>query len=92
MRVHCGKSSPKTGQYPQMNTASRLLQLFGLACLGVVVLTHVAERLRIFPSMGWGLPDSPGHYLDFASAILGCALLVIGFALRVAGRRKRGHS
>jgi hypothetical protein len=30
----------------------------------VVVLTHVAEKLDLFPVMGWGLPDSPGHYLD----------------------------
>jgi hypothetical protein len=35
----------------------------------VVALTHVAEAFNIFPSMGWGLPDSPGHYLDLASAV-----------------------
>jgi hypothetical protein len=33
------------------------------------MLTHVAERLRILPGMGWGLPDSPGHYLDLVCAI-----------------------
>jgi hypothetical protein len=42
------------------------------------VLTHVAEWLRVFPGMGWGLRSSPGHYLDFVSALLGCALLIVG--------------
>jgi hypothetical protein len=32
----------------------------------------------LFSRMGWGLPDSPGHYLDFVSAVLGCALLIAG--------------
>jgi hypothetical protein len=30
------------------------------------MLTHVAERFDLFPGMGWGLPNSPGHYLDLA--------------------------
>jgi hypothetical protein len=59
-------------------TVWRWLQLFGAACLGVVVLTHVAERLELFPSMGWGLPDSAGHSLDLVSAILGLTLLPVG--------------
>jgi len=29
----------------------------------------VAERWHIFPEMGWGLPNRPGHHLDLASAI-----------------------
>ena len=74
-----------------MIVVSRLLQLFGLACLVMVVLTHIAEKLRVFPSMGWGLPDSRGHYLDLVSAILGCTLLLIGLVLRVAARKGR-HS
>jgi hypothetical protein len=48
----------------------------------IVVLTHVAERFHLFPSMGWGLPDSPGHYLDLFSAIGGVALLLAAFVLR----------
>jgi hypothetical protein len=60
-------------------TIWRLLQLIGTACLVVVVLTHVAETLELFPEMGWGLPTSPGHYLDLVSAILGCTLLPLGF-------------
>jgi hypothetical protein len=54
----------------------RLLAILGIAFLIVVVLTHVAEHWCLFPEMGWGLPDSPGHYLDLTSAILGVALLL----------------
>lgn len=54
----------------------RWLTFSGIACLIVVVLTHVAEHSRILPGMGWGLPNSPGHYLDLSSAILGAILLV----------------
>jgi hypothetical protein len=43
------------------------------------VLTHIAEVFQIFPTMGWGLPNSAGHYLDLVSAILGCTLLPLGF-------------
>jgi hypothetical protein len=59
-------------------TVGRCLLLLGFVCLTVMVLTHVAERLHVIPGMGWGLPDSPGHYLDFVSALLGCALLIAG--------------
>ena len=52
-------------------TAGRWLLAFGFGCLAVVVLTHVAEKLNL-------LPDSPGHYLDLISAVLGTVLL-IGF-------------
>jgi hypothetical protein len=62
--------------------------LLGVACLVMVVLTHVAEWLHIFPGMGWGLPDSPGHYLDLVSAILGCTFLLMGLVGMIAGRRK----
>jgi hypothetical protein len=30
------------------------------------VFTHIAEKLHLFPGVGWGLPDSPGHYLDLS--------------------------
>jgi hypothetical protein len=36
----------------------------------IVVLTHIAEAFHIFPAMGWGKPNSAGHYLDLVSAIL----------------------
>jgi hypothetical protein len=70
-----------------MNAVSRLLRFFGLACLAMVVLTHIAEKFHVLPNMGWGLPDSPGHYLDLVSAILGCTLLLIGLVLGVAARK-----
>jgi hypothetical protein len=55
---------------------TRKLALIGCGLLLVVVLTHVAERWQIFPAMGWGQPDSPGHYLALVSAIsaAGCFL------------------
>jgi hypothetical protein len=59
-------------------TVGRSLLLLGFVCLAIVVLTHVAEELHMLPGMGWGLPDSPGHYLDFTSAVLACALLIAG--------------
>jgi hypothetical protein len=59
-------------------TVGRCLLLLGFVCLIIMVFTHVAEGLHLVPSMGWGLPDSPGHYLDLVSAVLGCALLIAG--------------
>ena len=70
-------------------TVGPVLLLFGSACLIVVVLTHVAEAFHILPAMGWGLPSSVGHYLDLASAILGCALLPLGFLEIILTRRKK---
>jgi hypothetical protein len=61
----------------------RLLLLAGCGCLAAVVLTHVAERLHWLPGMGWGLPNSPGHYLDLVSAIAGTALLLAAGVLRL---------
>jgi hypothetical protein len=48
----------------------RFLQLCGSACLIIVVLTHIAEAFHIFPAMGWGLPDSAGHYAGARNARL----------------------
>lgn len=64
------------------------LQVLGIICLAIVVLTHVAERLHILSGMGWGLPDSPGHYLDLASAVLGCTMLSVGLVGRAVTGRK----
>jgi len=47
------------------------------------VLTHVAEAFHLVPWMGWGLPDSPGHYVDLASAIGGVTLLALGLARHI---------
>ena len=54
----------------------------------IVVLTHVCEALQLFPSMGWGLPNSLGHYFDVAGAVLGVTLFPIGYLWQtLVGRR-----
>jgi hypothetical protein len=68
-------------------TVGRWLLLLGFACLLIVVFTHVAETLHWFPGMRWGLPDSPGHYLDLVSAVLGSALLIAGVFISFNRRR-----
>lgn len=55
-------------QLSKQRIAWRFVQLIGAAFLGVVVLTHVAERFSLFSTMGWGQPNTVGHYLDFTSA------------------------
>src|SRR5262245_20757101 len=55
------------------------LQVIGAGCLTVVVLTHVAEALHLFPRMGWGLSDSAGHYLNLVGAILGLLCFPLGY-------------
>ena len=64
----------------------RLLVLAGYGCLGVMILTHVAEALHLLPGMGWGLPNSPGHYLDLFSAIFGIVLLLVACIVRLLHR------
>jgi hypothetical protein len=70
-------------------TVRRWLLVFGFGCLAVVVLTHIAEELNLFPVMGWGLHDSPGHSLDLISVVLGTALLIAGIIVGVYWRRPR---
>ena len=60
-------------------SVSSFLQLIGAGCLIVVVLIHVAEALRLFPSMQWGRPHRLGHYVDFGTAVLAFALFPIGY-------------
>jgi uncharacterized membrane protein len=57
-------------------TVPGVFPALGAACLFVMVLTHIAEALRVFPAMGWGQRHSPGHYLDLISTFLGIAFLV----------------
>ena len=54
--------------FARRRTADSLFQLVGAGGLVLVVLTHVAEGLGLFPGMGWGARNSPGHYLDLGSA------------------------
>ena len=71
-----------------MRPMTRAIVLAGCVCLIVVVLTHVAEWLQIFPGMGWGMPNSPGHYLDLVSAIIGTILLLAAGLVRFGTRKK----
>ena len=53
------------------------------ACSVIVIVTHIAEALRLFPAMGWGEPRSIGHYVDLTSAIGGIALLALSVLVRI---------
>ena len=67
-------------------TFGSVLQLLGTACLLVVVLTHVAEAVHLFPFMHWGDEHSAGHYLDLSSVILGVTLFPLGLVFRVRAK------
>ena len=66
----------------QERNAPSFKQLLGAGFLIMVVLAHVAERFDFFPSMGWGLPESTGHYVDLVSMVAGLILLPAGYLLR----------
>lgn len=68
-------------QLRRRRSSGILLTTLGVGCLLIVVLTHVFEALRVASFMGWGRPDSAGHYLDLFSAVAGGALVLIGVAL-----------
>jgi hypothetical protein len=60
-------------------TLCSFLQMLGAGCLAVVVLSHIAEGLHLFPSMHWGLERGVGHRLDFWCAVLGLAFFPTGY-------------
>ncbi len=65
-----------------------MVQLLGAAGILVVALAHLAEVAHLLPFMGWGRPDSAGHYLDLVSAVAGATLFPVGYlaqALRTRG-------
>jgi hypothetical protein len=64
---------------------SSALQALGLACFGVMALTHVFEAFSIFPTFGWGQPRSVGHFIDLVAALLGVTLMTASFLLRHRG-------
>lgn len=68
-------------------TFACFLQLIGVACLVVVVLTHVFEASHVFAWMHWGRKHSVGHYIDFWSAVLGLSLFPAGYLLHSLARR-----
>ena len=85
-RAECGFYRERDGGI--MRPMTRAFVLAGCVCLIVVVLTHVAEWWQIFPGMGWGMPKSPGHYLDLVSAIVGTVLLLAVGLVRFGTRKK----
>lgn len=60
------------------------LLLGGALCLVVVILTHIAEAVHLFPAMGWGEPHSLGHSVDLLSAVGGIVLVAFGIVLRAS--------
>ena len=54
--------------FAREKTARACLQLIGSALLALMVCSHFAETFHLIPEMGWGLPHSPGHYIDLLSA------------------------
>jgi hypothetical protein len=66
-----------------------LVQLIGSTFLLIVVLAHLAETYHLLRGMGWGLPSSPGQFLDLFSALLCIILLPFGYFLRRNIRRRR---
>ena len=83
----CGAFVLSIAAIIEERTAWSLVQLLGACCLLIVVLAHVAEAFSLFPRMGWGLPNSAGHYVDLVSAIAGLVLFPIGFLARRFARR-----
>ncbi|MGH9327393.1 MAG: hypothetical protein ACRD2B_12015 [Terriglobia bacterium] len=77
-----------TWQLSKQRIVGRFVQLIGAWFLGMVVLTHVAERFSLFPKMGWGRPNTVGHYLDLTSAAIGLTLLPIGYICSALAGRK----
>jgi hypothetical protein len=69
-------------------TFACFLQLIGVGCLVVVILTHIFEAFGLFPSMHFGHEHSVGHYLDFWSAVLGLSLFPIGYFLHALKARR----
>lgn len=75
-------------QFAKERGVAAFVQLLGAAFLIVVVLCHAAEAFRLFPAMGWGLPDSVGHYLDLVSAAAGLVLFSLGYLSRKSMKRR----
>jgi len=84
----CVAFGASTMVFARERTARSLVQLLGATFLVAVVSFHVAEAFGLFPSMGWGLPGSAGHYLDLISAVAGLVLFPIGLLSRRLAKRR----
>lgn len=68
--------------FAKERSARSFVQLLGAGFLIAVIFTHIFEELHLFLSMGWGLPNSVGHYVDLVSAIAGLILFPTGYISR----------
>lgn len=68
--------------FAREKTTLVFVQLAGAACLLVVVFAHFSEALDFLPAMGWGRPNTIGHYIDLVSATAGVVLLAVGYISR----------
>ena len=73
--------------FAEEKTGIALTQLIGAFFLLVVIFAHVSETFGFLPSLGWGRPNTLGHYVDLVSAIAGAILLPIGYLGRRYVRR-----
>jgi len=73
----------------QARTQSAVFQLVGAGFLAVVVLAHIAEGLPLFPGLGWGRPQSVGHYIDFISLVAGIGFVIASVILTITRIRQR---
>jgi hypothetical protein len=64
-----------------------LLQLIGAIGFMTVVAAHITEAFDLLPWMRWGQEQSPGHYLDLGSAIIGLTAFPAGYLLDALKRR-----
>jgi hypothetical protein len=71
----CAAFVLSTRSFIKERTALPFVQLLGAFFLMIVVFAHVAEAFSLFPRMGWGLPNSPGHYVE--SRQCGCGADII---------------
>ncbi len=83
----CAAVGASAVSFSREKTVWSFLQLVGSAFLFVVVSTHFAEVFHLFPSMGWGLPNSVGHYVDLISAAAGLILFPTGYLSRRLTKR-----
>lgn len=83
----CSRTSRSLASNVRPNPNDGSLLLAGSsACFVIVIVTHIAEALRLFPAMGWGEPRSIGHYVDLTSAIGGIALLALSVLVRIRAK------
>ena len=83
----CAAVGASAVSFSREKTVWSFLQLLGAAFLFVVGFSHLAEAFHLFPWMGWGLPDSAGHYVDLISAVAGLILFPAGYLSRRLTKR-----